>query len=423
MDTDSGDHLRTEVVLGNDFASLVQLRMDVQTAMNEERPLYRCAICMVPVYICRNMTQTRFFFRHRGEDGNCPAITRGELPQDEIDARRYNGAKESRQHLQMKAWVAECLAADSRFSDIQTEKRWNGAFTGEWRKPDVQATFNGIPVAFEIQLSTTFLNVIVGRRQFYLKEGGLLFWIFASFDNEHRRMTDEDVYYNNNQNAFIVNANTVKTSLEQERFFLDCAWSVPTVDGSNSALHRKVVAFDELTLDPATQRAFYFDYDGHRDGLRSAKVSEAEVLRDEVEAWWDVRYETDSPHSAWLSFAARLRKLGLEVPYGYNEIDAFGISALYSAKHNRPYGQGKKRLVEVAHSVATGSKGHLIWFMHAVRYYDREASMAAEGTPGAWVKKYEQCKREYRNDMEPFTPIRKSQALIEYLFPELMPLP
>lgn len=423
MDTDSGDHLRTEVVLGNDFPSLVQLRMDVQTAMNEERPLYRCAICRVPVYICRNMTQTRFFFRHRGEDGNCPAITRGTLPQDEIDARKYNGAKESRRHLQMKAWVAECLAADGRFTDIQTEKRWAGALTGEWRKPDVRATYNGIPVAFEIQLSTTFLNVIVGRRQFYLKEGGLLFWIFASFDNEHRRMTDEDVYYNNNQNAFIVNANTVKTSLEQERFFLDCAWSVPTVDGSNSALHRKVVAFDELTLELATQRAFYFDYDGHRDGLRSAKASEAEVLRDEVEAWWDVRYETDSPHSAWLSFAARLRKLGLEVPYGYNEIDAFGISALYSAKHNRPYGQGKKRLVEVAHSVATGSKGHLIWFMHAVRHYDREASMAAEGTPGAWVKKYEQCKREYRNDMEPFTPIRKSQALIEYLFPELMPLP
>lgn len=38
-------------------------------------------------------------------------------------------------------------------------------------------------------------------------------------------------------------------------------------------------------------------------------------------------------------------------------------------------------------------------------------------------QKYKQCRQEYLNGMEPFTPIRKSQALIEYLFPELTPLP
>lgn len=56
--------------------------------------------------------ERRFFFRHTLEDGRCLARTRGELSQEEIDARRYNGVKESARHLQMKEWVAQCLAAD-----------------------------------------------------------------------------------------------------------------------------------------------------------------------------------------------------------------------------------------------------------------------------------------------------------------------
>lgn len=43
---------------------------------------------------------------------NCPAVTAGALNQAEIDARRYNGVKESRLHLQMKEWLVRCLSAD-----------------------------------------------------------------------------------------------------------------------------------------------------------------------------------------------------------------------------------------------------------------------------------------------------------------------
>ncbi len=45
----------------------------------------------------------------------------------------------------------------------------------EWAK------FGELRMAFEIQLSTTFIRVIAERREFYLREGGLLVWLFASF--------------------------------------------------------------------------------------------------------------------------------------------------------------------------------------------------------------------------------------------------
>jgi len=195
---ETGDHLKVESVIGSDYAELIKLRMAVRTAIQNDREMYRCSICGVAVYLCRTKNEQRFFFKHRHESGNCPAITRGALSQKEMDARRYNGAKESARHIKMKDWVAECLAADGRFTEIELEPHWKGTLTSDWRKPDVRAVYKGLPIAFEIQLSTTYLNVIAERRQFYLQQKGLLFWIFAIFDSERRRMTEEDVFYNNN---------------------------------------------------------------------------------------------------------------------------------------------------------------------------------------------------------------------------------
>lgn len=89
-----------------------------------------------------------FHFRHGLEDGRCPARTRGGLSQEEIDAHKYNVANESELHRQMKEWIAQCLRADSQFSDVAVEARWRSALTGEWRKPDVRAKFRGTPVEF-----------------------------------------------------------------------------------------------------------------------------------------------------------------------------------------------------------------------------------------------------------------------------------
>jgi hypothetical protein len=246
LDVAAGDFVSAAVVMGTDYASLVQRRMETRTQMRRGTPLYKCAICGVAVHICCSRDTAKFFFKHRHEDGNCPAVTAGQLNQDEIDARKYNGLKESRLHIQMKQWVVNCLAADKSFTDIRTEQVWKGAWTGQWRKPDVQAVYAGQRVAFEIQLSTTYLDVIAGRRDFYLEQGGLLFWIFARFDTERLRMTDDDVFYNNNVNAFVVHQESVDASLEAGAFQLECIWAVPLAHGGTSGLHRHYGRGDQL---------------------------------------------------------------------------------------------------------------------------------------------------------------------------------
>ncbi len=424
MDVETGRHLSARDVIGRDYEELVQLRMRVRTQMRKEDPLYRCSICGVAVHICRSPTQPKFSFKHRHEDGNCPAITAGSLSQDEIDARKYNGAKESQLHRRMKDWLCECMRADGHFSDIEQEPAWKGPLTGALRRPDVRATYNGRRIAFEVQLSTTHLSVIEARRDFYLQEGGLLFWIFAEFDAEHRRMTDDDVFYNNNLNAFVVDAKTVAGSLEAGGFRLECVWAVPTADYGESGLHRRLVSFHELTLEFDRQRAFYFDFDGARTEQEAQVRVRRQRLRDELEAWWEAKrfYGSDAAET-WGRFYVRLRTESVSAPRYPGQLPRELLTALFSARHGRPFGQRRKRFIEVAHGVATSNKNGLLWYSHALRHYDRGEQLRTEDQSGKWRDKVKTSRAEKEAGSTAYEPDRTHQQLVEFMFPELCPLP
>ena len=424
LDTDSGRHLLAALVMGSDFARVVQLRMEGRTAMHKEEPLYRCSICGVPVHICRTRDQAKFFFRHRVEDGNCPAITKGDLSQDEIDARKYNGAKESRLHRRMKDWLCTCMALDGRFERIEQEPTWKGPLTGERRRPDVRAVYNGLPIAFEVQLSTTHLNVIAARRDFYQQEGGLLFWVFAEFNTEHRRMTDDDVFYNNNLNTFVMDDKTVQASVEGGELKLECVWATPVRGGGVSALHRKVVSFHELTLDPVHQWAYYFDFSGEKQLQADAVEAESQALRTDIEGWWvESGMYSDHGRADWSVFHARLKRIGVAVPRQLSQVPKSTVKALYCAKLGRPVADDRKTLVEVAHGFAGMYKRDLKWFSHALRHYGTGKLLAEQDRSGKWKLKV-QATRAARDAMpEAYEPEREWQSFVEFLFPELVPLP
>lgn len=422
LDVEAGTFVSSGAVMGTDYARLVRLRMEVRTQMRRGTPLYKCAICGVAVHICCSRDSARFFFKHRHEDGNCPAVTAGELNQAEIDARKYNGVKESRLHLQMKEWLVRCLSADKEFCDVRTEQVWKGAWTPQWRKPDVQAVYRGQRIAFEIQLSTTFLDVIAGRRDFYLAEGGLLFWIFARFDTDRLRMTDDDVFYNNNANAFVVNAQTLELSLRDGAFHLECIWSVPLPNGQTSGLHRKWVRFDELTLDATTQRGFYFDFDSARSTLQQQEQASSQELRDRFELLFGSRtIYGDEGRANWIDLKRRFARAGVPFVQYPRDLPFDLLQGLYSAKHGRPFASKRKLLVEAAHQMANGGR-HLRWFSQALRHYERGAQLKAEDRSGNWAKKVKACRELEAQSPEAFEPDRQHQALIEFLFPELGPL-
>ena len=180
LNLETGEYSTLQQVVSTDFSDVIQLRAEIKLAQLRGEPLFVCSECSVPVNLLMHPTSRCFYFKHTLEDGRCSAVTRGNLTQEEINARKYNGAKESRLHQRMKQLLVSSLQADSRFHKIETEERWTDTTNGQWRKPDVRAIYTDdqgmrIPVVFEVQLSTTFLDVIVERREFYLRNGTSLY--------------------------------------------------------------------------------------------------------------------------------------------------------------------------------------------------------------------------------------------------------
>jgi len=420
----SSYHTLSDVV-GVDYDIAMQTRHRIKDAQLSGRPLYACAECCVPVTLLMHPESRRLYFKHTLKDGRCSAVTRGAYDRDEINARKYNGAKESQLHLSMKQHLAKSLVADARFSNVQVEQRWKGPVTGAWRKPDVQAVYsapNGtsVRVAFEIQLSTTYLDVIVERRRFYLEQEGLLFWVFAEFNETGRKLTQDDVFYNNNQNAFIVNEATSSESVKATSFHLECIWAEPSAQGTEPTLKRATIPFDTLVLDKIKQQAYFFDFYGQKEQLRLDELRRLEPVRNVFEAAW-IAADTDNRpvNSIWQDFYRGVRAAGIRLPDYPKDPYHIIVSALYTAKHGSVIGWGFKKFIEVAHRIAGGHPSLLPLFRIALGVYKRGPQIQQEDKTGRWKRRVEEYKRAIAAGDPKYSHDGQYDEAIAILFPEL----
>jgi len=342
LDLKTGEVLKAADVIGADRRAAQELRLDLSARACDDSPQSLrlvCPICHVPVRLVCTPDQQRLFFRHAVVPGACPQFETTPT-EEQINAAKYNGAKESQAHKDMKELVRRSLAADKRFAEIASECVVKGAVRPwEWRKPDVQARWNSaLMIAFEVQLSTTFLHVIAARREFYRSEGWLLFWVFQSFDLEAEHMTGLDVFHANRCNAFVVDAETCQQSESTSCFHLRCLWAVPQAqDGKlDFTMHTAIVPFDQLQLNVEDQAAYHFDFDVH------AAVARRQLG---IDRFWQF--------TAWDDEQAG-RVLLQELLPGFTPRDNRQLrrfmdlgKGLHSARQGRPMGWGFKKTVEI----------------------------------------------------------------------------
>lgn len=240
-----------------------ELRLIFETAILNGTPIARCAACHKPVVPRLHYQYKRKHFKHYEGDGDCYFKTKGKFSQRQIDAMRYNGRKEGPDHIKLKGLLVTSLEHDITFNGIRVEERWWSAMSPEkWKKPDVVAEYFELPVAFEIQLSTTFLSVMAERRKFYMENGGLLIWIFKEVDHEDPRQFQDDVFYNNNSNIFVVDDETARISQEKFELTFRCHFLKPILCESEILEEwcEEFVSFSQLSIDKENQRAYYFDF-------------------------------------------------------------------------------------------------------------------------------------------------------------------
>ncbi len=300
------------------------------------------------------------------------------------------------------------------------EKVRKGAEANSRRKPDVRALRRGtLHVAFDVQLSTTFLRVIAERREFYLKEGGLLFWIFKGFDHGDARLTHEDIFYNNNRNAFIATEETLAASRAARSLTLDCVWSEPSIEDGRMLWTPRDgrCRFADLTVETERQRVFLFDADAARARCEALLVDQP--LRDAFRRFW---LAEQHEHAEWLRLRSELGRKGIRLPKYLFQADDLRplLDTLYSAEAGKPCaGWGQPNLVVLAHHVFTKYKGHLWAFRLMLAAHNRIDVILEHDTTGKWKAKAKEYKDAWRDGKTEFAPDRRYDRLVCLLFPEI----
>lgn len=425
-------------------------RLALIEAQHRKKPMWVCAVCGVMVRLCSSRRKN-FFFRHVIEDGRCLYVTRNGLP-DNVRAAKYDGAKESDAHIEMKGMILECLQVDDRFrpETIFEETTWKAQeHPNRRRRPDVQAEYEGgLRIAFEVQLSSTLIDEAVSRRDFYLQDGGLLVWIFRSVETENPRLYQGDILFMNSGNLFVVDDETVEMSLRERRLHLKNYHLIPEVyDGK--IRHKwstpRLVPFGCLTLDPVKQQVLLYDYDAEEARLREAMREE---LQNEARAVFLDFWRKNEPlqrEREIYRVADQYRDLrqymednGCQMPldsvFPLGHVAAF-VYLMLSAIDGKPVGYHFENNLALW-NLAFNSRKELIWYfavllsqhdrLQSLRQHDAEArEQRPRNSKGKRIQTFQEKLEEVRDgafltqdDAGPFAPSGHVAKLAAFIFPE-----
>lgn len=471
LDLKSGENLTLQEFIGEgDYGDLiVKRRLNLEHDLIEGSVRYVCQRCRGPM-VLRSIAagkerEDRFYLKHRYRSRECGGF-KG-LDHDTINAIKYANTKESVAHRDYKALIIASLAADPTFSDTQPEATWFSLDGVKRRKPDVQTVRGGQRIALEVQLSTTFVEVVAQRQAFYRTNFGDLIWFFRDLSIAGFRQAEDDIFYNNNRNAFLVTEETLALSQRERRFAVECAWHEPFLDGwvIDHRQKREIVFFDQLRFDVNEDRfprAFYFDYDAECQKLEGEldKRRQEELKAQRHEAFEAQKYASPSskpkPHLGfedgpipkfdlssddaarrlmeefitgfpnhvdnnylWNSVRIALRKRGFELPEHVKYDPVFPVlQAAYSAKLGRPVGCEQQYLIQLANTLFNSHKPALWVFSAMMSHYDRGALLLERGDRKAWADKVRQYHQAWIDGDPAYLPSHRYQSLLEFLFPE-----
>ncbi len=257
-----------------------------------EEPPYVCGYCLKPVWPPATIERVHYFkhFHYRGIE-EC-AYYSGISPSIEIlNAKKYNGAKEGRKHIEYKQLILQSLGKNALITELNLEKVISISTISasdhrrEWRKPDINGIFKGTRFSLELQLSTTWLKEIIGRTVFYRKHGYFLLWVFDKFYPEYtnREIAYSDVFCNNNENAFVFDQECYELSKEKNDLVLKCHYSKYIKDGFiiTDRIQSEIITFSSLTFNHNKKMVYYYDSLGEKKKIEDEIETEMDQLSKE----------------------------------------------------------------------------------------------------------------------------------------------
>ena len=262
---------------------------------------FGCAVCKHPVFLSGGKKTSdgiiprRLHFKHHRDSPDCYIKTNFNGTKRDIEIRKWCGQREGEDHKDLKRKIVKSLESEPKFLFAVEEKRLTAKDESKnWRRPDVWAqNLAGDQFVFEIQLSTTFIDVVLERELFYQNEGIYLVWIFDQFSTfpSQQSFTEKDIFYANNCNAFVINDETMKKSLERNELYLECHFKKPIEPEScNEEIEaewcKEIVSFSQLKRDPESFSLYFFNYRSARSQIENKLKREKEIQQEEYNMRW-----------------------------------------------------------------------------------------------------------------------------------------
>jgi len=252
----------------------IELRRNLKLEESDEELL--CSTCFQVVELSK-WGQDKYYFKHLYNSDDCPIKKTCLLTEEEKRLIEYNGQKESLLHKETKLLIASLLKATIEFNNVLVEKTFreenSRGIAKAIRRPDVSAINTGLNtrIAFEIQLSPLFVDIIIGREHFYRDNNAAIIWIFREFDKT--TFTKLDIFYANNANAFVLDDEAIQESKKNNKLYLKCFYDDYFIEGKDS--RRKIssitlselVAVHELKLNLEEGKLYYFDSRAKEEAL------------------------------------------------------------------------------------------------------------------------------------------------------------
>lgn len=266
---------------------LFEMRQDIIEKLSIGNPPFICSHCKIPVKISGGNLGEKIkslHFRHAYRSPDCIYHDLSRYTKDQILCMKFNGAKEGFQHEYLKNAIASILENDKGYSPLKVEVEKivrSEIVPKEWRKPDVRAIYSDKEIVFELQIATTFIDVILARSNFYKREKSYLIWILDRFSTDLKEQTfsQTDILVSSNYNVFVFDKEMEELSKETRELHLTCYYIYHENNRNKLSLplwDSKVVTLHDLYYDEK-YRAFSYDTEGKKEEL----LREIEVKKEE----------------------------------------------------------------------------------------------------------------------------------------------
>jgi len=409
VDWESEAVIRAENFFAKNIDVIFKQRYELEKAIQSGQKLWVCPFCRQPIKIRgKRDGDISLHFYHVSDRLDCPYKSWKKYTKEQILRMKYNGQKESHKHYFLKNLVAEKLSRDARFSEIQVDTRFEGVCR-DWRKPDVSAQYEGKRIAFELQLSTTFLSVIAERNTFYEKNETYILWLFDNRRQnvENMRFMEKDIYFPNHHNAFFIDGRS-----DNDNFSLICGYEKPILNNGRivNIWETQEVDFSELLFDD-NYRIYWFDYERELQSVKE-KIGSIKLLEFE-KLWQSVQSEIEREKA--LHELTQIFEIHFE-DINYYDLIAL-LSCLYSIKCKKVIGYNYAKLIQVLHQFFQkdiGAHSHFgEYALKAIGTYGAKDQVLQEDRTGKFVKK---TRRYVKHGFEL---THKYDQVLQLLFPEL----